>query len=91
MTNPQPNPPTPPDLQFPAGTVSREVAAGAVSAKVTWAAAASALATITWTIIATLTPDTFSPTTIATLTGSSATVLAFAGGYLVRDTLRGQP
>ena len=57
MTNPQPNPPTPPDPQFPAGTVSREVAAGAVAAKVTWAAAASALATITWTIIATLTPD----------------------------------
>lgn len=91
MTNPQLNPPTPLNPQFTAATVPREVAAGAVSSKVTWAAAASALATIMWTVIAALAPDTFTATTIATLTGSSATVLAFAGGYIVRDTLRGQP
>jgi hypothetical protein len=88
MTNPQPNVATAPAVQFPTATVSRDAAAGAVSPKVTWAAAASALATITWTIIATVAPDTFSATTIATLTGSSATVLAFTGGYFVRDTLR---
>ena len=91
MTTPQPNPPAPPAPQSSTATVSREAAAGSVSAKVTWAAAASALATITWTIIAAVAPDTFSATTIASLTGSSATVLAFAGGYLVRDTLRAQP
>ena len=91
MTNPQPNPLTPVITQLPAATVPRDAAAGAVSAKVTWAAAASALATIAWTIIAAVAPDTFSATTIASLTGSSATVLAFPGGYLVRDTLRAQP
>ena len=92
MTNPQPNVATPPAVQFRTATVPRDAAAGAVSPKVTWAAAAAgALATITWTIIAAVAPDTFSTTTIATLTGSSATVLAFAGGYFVRDTLRDQP
>jgi hypothetical protein len=49
------------------------------------------VATIAWTIIATVAPNIFSTTSIATLTGSSATVLAFAGSYFVRDTLRDQP
>jgi hypothetical protein len=71
--------------------VPRDAAARAVSPKVTWAAAASSVATIAWTIIATVAPNIFSTTSIATLTGSSATVLAFAGSYFVRDTLRDQP
>lgn len=49
------------------------------------------MATIIWTIIAAVAPHTFSIAAIASLTGSSATVLAFLGGYFVRDMLREQP
>ena len=75
----------------PAGDmVSRETAADGVSPKVTWAAAATALATIVWTLVAAVAPHTFSAPTIATLTGATGTVLGFIGGYLVRDKLREQ-
>ena len=100
MTSPPPAPtPLAPNAPSPAndpqadtdGWVTRQTAANAVSPKITWAAAASALSTIVWTIIAASAPAVFTPATVATLTGASATVLAFAGGYLVRDTLRHRP
>lgn len=89
---------TPPPLTLPPGTspiaegtVSRETAADGISPKVSWAAAAAALATIVWTIVGELAPNVFSAATIATLTGATGTLLGFAGGYLVRDKLRHQP
>lgn len=68
--------------------VSRDTAACAVSPKVHWAAVASALATITWTVVAALAPNAFTAANIATLTGATATVLAFLGGFVAQDTLR---
>jgi hypothetical protein len=88
MVNPQPPVPGSPQATE---VVTREVAADSVSPKVTWAAAASALATITWTLVAALAPHSFTTAEIATLTGASASVLAFLGGYFVRDKLRHQP
>ena len=75
----------------PESMVPRETAADSVSPKVTWAAAASAIATLVWTLVAVLAPGVFTAAEIATLTGASATVLAFVGGYAVRDALRHQP
>ena len=83
-----PLPITPPTAE---ATVSRETAADGISPKVSWAAAAAALATIIWTIVGQVAPNLFSAATIATLTGATGTVLGFAGGYLVRDKLRHQP
>lgn len=71
-----------------APVVARDTAAHAVSPKVHWAAVASALATITWTMVAALVPTAFSAANIASLTGATATVLAFLGGFLAQDTLR---
>lgn len=70
------------------GLVDRATAAAAVSPKVTWAAVASALATIIWTLIASLAPTAFSGAAVATLTGATATVLTFLGAYFARDPLR---
>lgn len=83
-------PPAPAEPVVPGGFVSRATAAAAVSPKVTWAAAASALATLIWTLIASLEPAAFSAASIATLTGASATVLTFVGAYFARDPLRDQ-
>jgi hypothetical protein len=55
------------------------------SPKITAAAIAGAVATIIWTILATLSPELFSETAIATLTGSTTTVLAALLGYLKLD------
>ncbi|WP_018331131.1 hypothetical protein [Actinomycetospora chiangmaiensis] len=71
--------------------VDREVAAAAMSPKVTWAAASSALATIVWTIVGAVDPALFPASEVAVLTGATATILAFLGGYFVRDPLRHQP
>ncbi|MCA1676388.1 MAG: hypothetical protein LC799_30840, partial [Actinobacteria bacterium] len=68
--------------------VTRDTSARAVSPKVHWAAAASALATIIWTVVGTLAPSAFTATSIASLTGATATVLAFAGGFVAKDDLR---
>lgn len=68
--------------------LARKVAAGSVSPKVTWAAFGSAVATIMWTLVAVFAPDLFSAANIATLTGATATVLGFLGGYFFGDPLR---
>ncbi len=69
-------------------TVARDAAAHVVSPKVHWAAVASALATIIWTVVAILAPDALTAANIASLTGATATVLAFLGGFLAPDVLR---
>jgi hypothetical protein len=46
------------------------------SPKITAAAIAGAVATIIWTIVATVSPDVFTETAIATLTGSTTTIVA---------------
>src|SRR5512144_695491 len=56
-----------------------------VSTKVGSAAAGSALATIIWTIVGAMT-SVFSPTTIAALTGATATLAAFILGFFVPDS-----
>lgn len=59
-----------------------------ISTKVGAGAAAGALATVVWTILAATVPaiSSWSPETLATVTTGSATVLAFLAGYLVRET-----
>lgn len=71
--------------------VTRDTAGRAVSPKVHWAAVAGALATIIWTVVATLAPSVFNAASIASLTGATATVLAFLGGFFAQDHLRHQP
>ena len=69
--------------------VSRKTAASGVSPKVTAASFAAAITTIFWTIAAaTFWKKTFSDSSLAALTGASATVLAYAGSYITRDPLR---
>lgn len=62
-----------------------------ISTKVGAGAAAGALATVVWTILAASVPAiaAWSPETLATVTTGSATVLAFLAGYLVRETAGG--
>jgi hypothetical protein len=60
-----------------------------ISPKVNAAAAAAAAATIIWTVVAALSPGTFSETAIASLTGATGTILAFVLGFLIRDSKRG--
>ena len=56
---------------------------GPPSDKATGAGLAAALSTIFWVIAAaTFWADTFSETTLATLTGATTTVLAFVGAYV---------
>jgi hypothetical protein len=56
-----------------------------ISTKVTAAAAGTALATIVWTIVATLAPGVFADTAITSMTGATGTLFAFAFGYLIPD------
>ena len=60
-----------------------------ISPKVNAAAAAAAVATIIWTVVAAVSPGMFSETAIASLTGATGTVLAFVLGFLIRDSKRG--
>jgi hypothetical protein len=60
-----------------------------LSPKVSAAALGAALATILWTVVATVSPGTFADTAITSLTGATGTVLAFGFGYLIRDAKRG--
>lgn len=78
----------PPMLDSGESRISRATAAGMVSPKVTWAAAAAAISTVLWTIVAAVAPHVFSAADITALTGATATVLAFLGGWIARDTLR---
>jgi hypothetical protein len=78
----------PPGSGRDAGPVSRDTAAASVSPKVAWATAASALATLIWTLVGVFAPQLFTASTIATLTGATATLFAFFGGFLVNDQLR---
>ncbi len=69
--------------------VARATAAAAVSPKVSAAALGGAIATIFWAIAAaTWWKHTFSAATLATLTGATATILAYLLGYLKADPLR---
>jgi hypothetical protein len=59
---------------------------GPTSAKATFGALGSAVATIFWIIATTLWwKDVFSPEAIASLTGASAFVLGFVFSYLARE------
>ena len=69
--------------------LAREVVAGSISPKVTWAAFGSAVATIIWTLVVVFTPDLFSAENIATLTGATATVLGFRARS-IRDRVKQQ-
>ena len=60
-----------------------------VSPKVTAAALGAAVATIVWTIVASLSPGTFVDTAVVSLTGATGTVLAVVFGYVIRDANRG--
>ena len=62
-----------------------------ISTKVGAGAAAGALATVVWTILAATVPAIagWSAETLATVTTGSATVLSFFAGYLVRETVGG--
>ena len=72
-----------------AATVLRKTAASQVSPKVNFAALGAALATIFWAIAAaTWWRHTFSAATLAALTGATATMVAFALGYVMADPLR---
>ena len=59
-----------------------------VSPKVGAAALGAAIATIIWTLVASLSPGTFSEAAITSLTGSTGVVLAFVLGFVVRDSRR---
>jgi uncharacterized BrkB/YihY/UPF0761 family membrane protein len=61
-----------------------------ISPKVNAAAAAAAVATIIWTVVAALSPGMFSETAIASLTGATGTILAFLLWFLIRDSKRGE-
>ena len=56
-----------------------------ISTKVTAAAVGTALATILWTLTATLAPGIFTDTAITSLTGATGTLFAFVFGYLIPD------
>jgi hypothetical protein len=72
-----------------AGLLSRATAAAGVSPKVNSAALGSAVATIFWSIAAaTFLKNTFSDSTLAALTGATATILAYLFGYFASDPLR---
>jgi hypothetical protein len=80
MANPNP---------APNATVSRLTAAAAISPKVGAAALGGAIATIFWAIAAaTWWKNTFSDSTLAAITGATATVLSFVLGYFQSDPLR---
>jgi hypothetical protein len=80
---------TPQNPPSPSSLVSRTTAAAGVSSKVSAAALGSAVATIFWVIAAaTWWKNTFSDSTLAVLTGASATILAYVLGYLKADPLR---
>ena len=55
------------------------------SPKITAAAIAGAVATILWTIVATVSPDLFTQTAVVTLTGATTTLFAALLGYLKVD------
>jgi hypothetical protein len=59
-----------------------------LSPKVTAATLAAAFATIIWTLVASLSPGTFTEAAIASLTGATGTILAFALGFAIRDSKR---
>jgi hypothetical protein len=59
-----------------------------VSPKVGAAALGAALATIIWTLVASLSPGTFSDEAIVSLTGSTGVVLAAVLGYVCPDPMR---
>ncbi|GAA4472948.1 hypothetical protein GCM10023094_05830 [Rhodococcus olei] len=72
-------------------SIDPDTAAASISPKVAWSSAASALAVVVWTLVASLAPTAFTPSSVATLTGSTATLLVFVGGYFAKDTLRHRP
>lgn len=73
----------------PAATVSRITAAAGVSPKVSAAAVGGSITTIFWAIAAaTWWRHTFSASSLAALTGATATVLSYAFGYFMSDPLR---
>jgi hypothetical protein len=72
----------------PPPTTKRGAPMNNISPKVNAAALAAAAATIIWTVIAALSPGTFSETAIASLTGATGTILAFVFGFVIRDTKR---
>ncbi|TQF66451.1 hypothetical protein FK531_18315 [Rhodococcus spelaei] len=59
-----------------------------ISPKVTWSSTAGAVATIVWTVVVSVFPHSFTPSDVASLTGSTATVLVFLHGYWVPDKRR---
>lgn len=59
-----------------------------VSPKVTAAALGAALATIIWTLVASLSPGTFSDEAIISLTGATGVVFATLLGYACADPMR---
>jgi hypothetical protein len=59
-----------------------------LSPKVGGAALGAALATIIWTLVASLAPGTFSEVAITSLTGATGTVFAFVLGFAIRDAGR---
>jgi hypothetical protein len=60
----------------------------ALSPKVGAATVGAAVATIIWTLVAELSPGTFSETAITSLTGATGTIMAFVLGFAVRDSQR---
>ena len=59
-----------------------------ISPKVGGAALGAALATIIWTLVASLSPGTFSEDAIISLTGATGVVLVALLGYAFPDPLR---
>jgi hypothetical protein len=60
-------------------------ASNPVSPKIVASSVGGALATIIWIVVGALMPRTFSDAQVTALTGATATVLAFAFGYLATD------
>jgi hypothetical protein len=59
-----------------------------ISPKVTGAALGAALASILWTLLSALVLDGMDPEEIAAVTSGTATLFAFAFGYLLTDPAR---
>jgi hypothetical protein len=59
-----------------------------VSPKVGAATLAAAFATVIWTLVASLSPGTFTEAAISSLTGATGTILAFVLGFAISDSKR---
>lgn len=92
VQNPSPGGAVPPPTAITpasAALVPRAMAAQMVSPKANFAGLGAALATIFWAIAAaTWWKQTFSPETLATLTGATGTIMSFGFAYWKADPLR---